>query len=406
MLHSETGNAGCEEVTAVSISNDEDNNASTCSDGDLFDSGEDEIDDFEEPDKKIGLDRRFPKRLSCMAHTLQLALAGGLKASGCRAKVDGLIRVVGKFRKTRLAAERLHARSGLDLAMPCSIRWNSSCYAVERYLRVKDAVVEVAKEMGWDMQMVTRNTKLYEGLVSVTKPIKDRPRRYSEVGRKNSMNVYAHEDSTVANVARCENKEFKRRVAKVIDPNSPDFHPIYAVATVLDPNNACLFDNGLKEVAETALLSMARVEDENANSLVVVETPAEPLDHPTMLQQTAKSGDYAKIILQQKKNMKNAVGSDSLKCATATYVASVFYEPPDSPVNPIAYWETEKKVHRALKAMALRVLSTPASSTPVERVFSQAGIITGGRRLRMEQVLLEKKLFLYMNRAMWSSIHC
>ncbi|VDM29616.1 unnamed protein product [Toxocara canis] len=115
--------------------------------------------------------------------------------------------------------------------------------------------------MGWDMQMVTRNTKLYEGLVSVTKPIKDRcsPRRYSEVGRKNSMNVYAHEDSTVANVARCENKEFKRRVAKVIDPNSPDFHPIYAVATVLDPNNACLFDNGLKEVAETALLSMVRL---------------------------------------------------------------------------------------------------------------------------------------------------
>ncbi|VDM47666.1 unnamed protein product [Toxocara canis] len=62
--------------------------ASTCSDGDLFDSGEDEIDGFEEAGKKVGLDMRFPKRLSCMAHTLQLALAGGLKASGCRAQVD------------------------------------------------------------------------------------------------------------------------------------------------------------------------------------------------------------------------------------------------------------------------------------------------------------------------------
>ncbi|KHN85507.1 hypothetical protein Tcan_13297 [Toxocara canis] len=45
-----------------------------------------------------------------MAHTLQLALAGGLKASGCRAEVDEMIRVVEKFRKTRLAAERLLAR--------------------------------------------------------------------------------------------------------------------------------------------------------------------------------------------------------------------------------------------------------------------------------------------------------
>ncbi|KHN72444.1 hypothetical protein Tcan_12811 [Toxocara canis] len=242
----------------------------------------------------------------------------------------------------------------------------------------------------------------------------------------------AHEDSTVANVARCVNKEFKRRVAKVIDPNSPDFDPIYAVATVLDPNNACLLDLGLKEVAETALPSMAGVEGENANSLVAVDTLAEPLDHPMML--TAKFGDYAKIILQQKKNMANAVGSDSLKCAITnyvasvfyeppyspvnpiaywetekkanavgsdslnctitTYVASVFYEPPDSPVNPIAYWETEKKVHRSLKAVALRVLSIPASSAPVERVFSQAGIITGGRRLRMEQADVTPTLFV------------
>ncbi|KHN85491.1 hypothetical protein Tcan_13274 [Toxocara canis] len=85
----------------------EDDNASTCFDGDLLDFGEDEIDDFEEADRKIGLDMRFPKRLSCMAHMLQLALTGGLKASGCRAEVDALIKVVGKFRKTRLAAERL-----------------------------------------------------------------------------------------------------------------------------------------------------------------------------------------------------------------------------------------------------------------------------------------------------------
>uniref|UniRef100_A0A183VAG9 DUF1758 domain-containing protein n=1 Tax=Toxocara canis TaxID=6265 RepID=A0A183VAG9_TOXCA len=88
-LHGETGNAGCEEVIAVRISSDEDDNASTCY-GDLFDSSEGEIDDFEEADGKIGLNMRFPKRMSCMAHTPQLGLAGGLKASGCRAEVDAL----------------------------------------------------------------------------------------------------------------------------------------------------------------------------------------------------------------------------------------------------------------------------------------------------------------------------
>ncbi|KHN83947.1 hypothetical protein Tcan_15561 [Toxocara canis] len=111
-------NEGCEEVAAVSISSDEDDNASTCSDGDLFDSGKDEIDDFEDADRKIGLDKRFPKRLSCMAHMLQQALAGGLKASGCRAQVDAPIRVVPRFRETQLAAERLHASMEAFVLLP------------------------------------------------------------------------------------------------------------------------------------------------------------------------------------------------------------------------------------------------------------------------------------------------
>ncbi|KHN74824.1 hypothetical protein Tcan_14152 [Toxocara canis] len=82
VLHGETGNAGCEEVTAVSISSDKDDNASTCPDGDLFDPGEDGIDDFEQTDREIVLDIRFPKRLSCMAHTLQLA--AGSRSEGVR----------------------------------------------------------------------------------------------------------------------------------------------------------------------------------------------------------------------------------------------------------------------------------------------------------------------------------
>ncbi|KHN78885.1 hypothetical protein Tcan_09309 [Toxocara canis] len=308
-----------------------------------------------------------------MVYTLQLALAGGLKACGCRAQVDALIRVVRRFRKTQLAAERLHTRSELNLQMPCITRWNFLCYAVERYRRVKDPVVEVAKEMGWDMQTITKNTKVYEGLVRVTKLIRDQTEvlqgdRYTTIS-----NVYPAVLAIKAQLDSFQStwvfrslsqefserlgargnrrgkpramrkQEFKRRVAKVIDPHSPDFDPIYVVDTVLDPNNACLVDDGLIEAAETALVSMARVEDENANSLYIADTPAESLDHPMMLEQTAKFG-YAKIILQRKKNMANAVGSESLKSVIAAYVASMLYEPSDSAINLIAYWGTEKRL--------------------------------------------------------------
>ncbi|VDM29881.1 unnamed protein product [Toxocara canis] len=171
--------------------------------------------------------------------------------------------------------------------------------------------------MGWDMQTITKNTKVYEGLVRVTKLIRDQTEvlqgdRYTTIS-----NVYPAVLAIKAQLDSFQStwvfrslsqefserlgargnrrgkpramrkQEFKRRVAKVIDPHSPDFDPIYVVDTVLDPNNACLVDDGLKEAAETALVSMS---------------------------------------------------------AIAAYVASVFNEPPHSAVNPIAYWETEKGV--------------------------------------------------------------
>ncbi|VDM34269.1 unnamed protein product [Toxocara canis] len=121
--------------------------------------------------------------------------------------------------------------------------------------------------------MITKNIKLYEGLVRVTKPIRDQTEVIQGDGYTTISNAYpamlaiktqldsleAHEESAVAHLARCVNKEFKRRVAKVIDPHSPDFDLDYVVATVLDPNIACLVDDGLKEVAESALLSMVRL---------------------------------------------------------------------------------------------------------------------------------------------------
>ncbi|KHN82357.1 Aggrecan core protein, partial [Toxocara canis] len=174
--------------------------------------------------------------------------------------------------------------------------------------------LKVAKEMGWDMQMITKNIKLYEGPSASRNRSGIRQRCSREIGTLPSQTPAPLAIKTQLDSL----EEFERRAAKVIDPYSPDFDPIYVVATVLDPNNACLVDDGLKEVAETALLLM---------------------------------------------------------------------------------------VHRALKAVALRVLSMPASSAPVERVL-QARIIIGGKRLRMEQALLEKKLFLYVNCAMWSSVDC
>lgn len=52
VLHAKTGNTGCKNVTAIRTSSDEDGAASTSSDGEMFESGEDESHGFEQMGRK------------------------------------------------------------------------------------------------------------------------------------------------------------------------------------------------------------------------------------------------------------------------------------------------------------------------------------------------------------------
>uniref|UniRef100_A0A915DKQ3 HAT C-terminal dimerisation domain-containing protein n=1 Tax=Ditylenchus dipsaci TaxID=166011 RepID=A0A915DKQ3_9BILA len=51
-----------------------------------------------------------------------------------------------------------------------------------------------------------------------------------------------------------------------------------------------------------------------------------------------------------------------------------------------------------LAVLALEVLSVPATSAPVERIFSQAGLATRSHRNRTEFSLLNSQLLVYCNR--------
>ena len=46
-------------------------------------------------------------------------------------------------------------------------------------------------------------------------------------------------------------------------------------------------------------------------------------------------------------------------------------------INPIRFWSDNAQKMQALSKLALRVLAVPASSAPVERIFSHWGIIFG-----------------------------
>ena len=67
-------------------------------------------------------------------------------------------------------------------------------------------------------------------------------------------------------------------------------------------------------------------------------------------------------------------------------------------IDPFKFWSSVSSEFPALAKLARLVLSVPASSAPVERVFSHAGIIFKPHRRSMSDSKLSQLIYLKVNR--------
>ena len=68
-----------------------------------------------------------------------------------------------------------------------------------------------------------------------------------------------------------------------------------------------------------------------------------------------------------------------------------------SPVcDSLTFWQERRKIYPLLAPLAEDLVSAPASQAFVERIFSVCGMLTKGRRNRMEKSL-EMRVFLKLN---------
>ena len=67
-------------------------------------------------------------------------------------------------------------------------------------------------------------------------------------------------------------------------------------------------------------------------------------------------------------------------------------------VDPLAFWESLMQEYPLISSVALDILTIPASSAPIERVFSTAGESTTGKRNRLADQNLEREILLKKNK--------
>lgn len=71
---------------------------------------------------------------------------------------------------------------------------------------------------------------------------------------------------------------------------------------------------------------------------------------------------------------------------------------PASQCNPVKFWLEERAGLDRLKKYALSLLTVPATSAPVERVFSAGGLLMRPHRASMSDKTLSDLIFLKCNR--------
>jgi hypothetical protein len=66
--------------------------------------------------------------------------------------------------------------------------------------------------------------------------------------------------------------------------------------------------------------------------------------------------------------------------------------------DAIVFWRQQRKDLAQLAVLALQVLSVLPSGAGLERVFSQGGIVTSGRRCRLAGQHLEREILMRCNK--------
>ena len=75
-------------------------------------------------------------------------------------------------------------------------------------------------------------------------------------------------------------------------------------------------------------------------------------------------------------------------------------------VDPVEFWIENEKTYPSLAPVACDLLIIPASSAPIERVFSTAGQITSGKRNRLNDRNLEREMLLKKKKKYTSANEC
>ena len=330
--------------------------------------------------------------LRCVSHILQLCLIPALAISSISRLVGAARKLVGHFKHSVLATEELKKREAqmnmteMKLLQDCPTRWNSTFYMLERLVQLRWPVIavlsddSVSKRSDRYLDLNNDQWVLAEELVKILAPLEVATTFLSYEENSSIYTVLpvlcgivnTLEQSSSTN---CQPSviSFKEKFAEEIKTrwkfNRIEANNTIVLAAALDPRFRNLtYLNGLTtlDVDDVKEVLISRMEVNNTSVPDYETDGTEPA--------AKKQKSALDILLGEEDTTEH----DQSAGVSKSQEVETFFNQKAVPraTNPLQWWKNNCMSFPMMAKIAQSLLCTPATSTPSQRVFSKAGLVT------------------------------
>ena len=332
-----------------------------------------------------------PKHYPCFAHTIQLVIKDGL------ANADQIKRVLGKasrlvnhVRHSTLASELFENVGRLQTANVT--RWNSQLTMLKSLLKVSNS--SAMQQLDYNGKLNVHELNIVKDIIEILTPFKwatDLTQGQNVVTVSYILPVIRGLRIEMNNLCQKYNSRFTTTLKASFERRMFKYEneEIFKFAAVLDPRWKmawCTEDESVE--LKHIILEKARSESDDVRPSIEETTTASEEPPP---KKVSKLFEF----------MQARAGASTLQSENdpvlhqlEEYLSSANL---DEKEKPLTFWKEKELDFPQLAKLAGHYLQTPASSGPVERLFSIGGKIFRPERCRLSDVMFEKLMFIRCN---------
>ena len=347
--------------------------------------------------------------VSCMAHTLQLAVEDGLKAETIQNAAAQCRRCIGHFNKSNLASDALESyqikqnpnKKPLKVIQDVCTRWNSLYLMFQRMELLRAAMYAVLHDKSITkpadcqaFEIPNETWNLMADLLPVLKPMVDATEALSSESYPSVSCIIPMIVGLIKNdlaPKECDTEVIETFKCTVIVglrsrfpmPNDSTFpQSALAAAILLDPRHkslAVIEDIDVKEQLKQVVFNMMKA-DIDPGTLA-----KEELHSPAKKQRTVSSyleGDFSDEDGEQ----------DTLDSELNEYLHEKVTR--RSTRDPLLWWKVNESRFPNVAKLARKFLCIMGTSVPSERVFSTAGLVVTSKRSQLHPESVDEIIFL------------